>query len=93
MTSSSVGLGFSASERGRAHQHPRGAVTALERVVLVERPLERVELVVVGQPFDRRDRDTVGLDGEDGAALDEDTVEQDAAGTTASGVAADVRAG
>ena len=40
------GLGLSLEQRGRAHQHPRRAVAALERVVLGERPLQRGQLAV-----------------------------------------------
>ena len=49
--------------------HARSAVAALEAVVLVERLLDGVPLLAVGQALDRRDRRAVGLRGEHRARL------------------------
>src|SRR6185503_10862495 len=73
------------------HDHPGRAVAALERVVLVERTLERVQLSVFGEAFDRLDLAAVGLEGEDRAGLDRAAVEPDSAGAAARRVATDVR--
>jgi hypothetical protein len=45
-----------AQQRDRGHDLARRAVAALERVVLHERRLHRMQIAVVGgQPFDRGD--------------------------------------
>src|SRR4029079_5998545 len=64
---------------GGGHDHPGRAVAALERVVLVERTLERVQLAVFCEAFDRLDVEAVGLEGEDRAGLDCAAVESDGA--------------
>src|SRR5689334_9594464 len=51
----------------RGHHHPRGAVAALQPVMLVEGPLDRVELAVRREPLDRPDLRAVGLHGQDRA--------------------------
>ena len=61
----------------RGHDLPGRAVAALERVVLDERALHRVQLVAVGEPFDRRDRVALGGErerqaGEHAAPVDPD---------------------
>ena len=82
-----------AQQRGRAHQHPRRAVAALERVVLVERLLQRRQLAVLAEPLDGLDARAVRLDGEQHAALHEHAVEDHRARAAVAGVAADVAAG
>src|SRR5262245_3092140 len=77
----------------RGHQHPGRAVAALEGVRVAECLLERVELSVLREPFDRVDRGAVGLDREHHAALDRIAVVEDGAGAAIPRVAADVRAG
>ena len=52
-----------------------------------------MELVTLGEPFDRRDGRTGCLDGQHRARLDGQSVDVDGAGTTLAGVTADVRAG
>src|SRR5439155_9872203 len=64
---------------------------ALQAVVLVEGALERMQVAVLGQPLDRGDPATVGLDGQHRARLHRLPVHQDRAGTACRGVAADVR--
>ncbi len=78
---------------GRAHQHPGGAVAALEGVVVAEGLLERRQLVALREPLDGLDARAVDLDGEQHAALHEPAVEDDAARAAVAGVAADVAAG
>src|SRR5258708_6312435 len=48
----------------RRQDHPRGAVTALQRVLFLERLLQWVPLAI-GEPLDRGDIGTVGLDCQD----------------------------
>src|SRR5262249_14296705 len=71
----------------RLLEHARGgadlagrAVTTLKRVVLDERLLQRMDVVVVRKPLDRRDRFAFVRDGEREAALCADAVDQDSAG-------------
>ena len=80
-------------QAGRRHDHPRRAVTALQPVVLHERPLHRVQLAVGGQTLDRDHVGTVGLDRQHGAALHRLTVDVDGARPARRGVAPDVGAG
>src|SRR6266498_4249101 len=86
-------LRMDAQERGRAYQHPRGAVAALEGVVIGERLLQRRELAVLGESLDGLDLCTVGLDRQQHAALHEEAVHEHGTGTTVAGVAADVASG
>src|SRR5438552_1848575 len=58
-----------AEELDAGHDHPRRAEAALERVVLPEGLLERMELAGARETLDRRDLAAVGLDGEHGAGL------------------------
>src|SRR5437870_4039285 len=76
----------------RREHHPGRAVAALQRVLLVERLLHRVELAVRGETLDRRDLRAVRLDSEHGARLDRLAVEQHRAGAARRGVAAHIRA-
>src|SRR5229473_521179 len=78
---------------GRGHDHSRGAVAALEPVLVPECLLQWMELAVLGHALDRGDVSTLGLDGEHRAALDRLAVDQDRAGAALTGVAADVGAG
>src|SRR3990172_8533428 len=80
-------------ERDGGEHHPRRAIAALQRVVVVERLLDRVQDAVGGEPFDRRELGPVRLDSEHGAGLHGLAVEQHRAGAARRGVTADVRAG
>src|SRR5512144_1769283 len=80
-------------ERRRAHEHPGRAVAALERVVLVERLLERGELAVPRETLDGGDAHTFRLDGQQHAALHGLAVQVHRAGTAVPRVAADMRPG
>src|ERR671925_84850 len=68
-----------AEELDAGHDHPRRAEAALEGVTLPERLLQRMQLSVAREPFDRRDLAAVGLDGEHGARLHRKAVEVDRA--------------
>src|ERR671925_612842 len=82
-----------AEELDAAHDHARRAEAALERVVLPEGLLERMELAALREALDRRDLAAVGLDGEHGARLHRVPVEVDRAGAAEGRVAADLRPG
>src|SRR5204862_5871996 len=62
-----------------AHQHPGGAVAALQRVMIGERLLQRRQLAVLSESLDRLDRGAVRLDREQHAALREHAVVDDGA--------------
>jgi len=76
--------------RGR-HDHAGRAVAALQRMVLRECALHRME-PTGAEAFDRHHVPAVGLHGEDGAALDRLPVQVDGARAAGAGVAAHVRA-
>src|SRR5919199_2169568 len=75
------------------HDHSRGAVTTLQRMVLPEGLLHGMQLTIAGQALDRDDLAAVGLDGQHGARLHRLAVHHHRAGTARRGVATDVRAG
>src|SRR5438067_837479 len=75
------------------HDHPGGAEAALQRVLLVERLLDGMQLAVLRQALDRGDLRAVGLDSEHGARLDGLSVDHDRARSARGRVAADVRPG
>src|SRR4029078_8059563 len=64
-----------------------------EAVLRPEAFLQRMQLAVRREAFDRRDRGGVGLDGEDGAGLRAPGVDEDCARSALTGVAPDVRPG
>src|SRR5215210_6491460 len=82
-----------AQQGSGAHQHPGGAVAALERVTVAERLLQRRELAAGRQALDRLDLGAVGLDGKEHAALHQLAVDDHGAGAAVAGVATDVAAG
>ena len=88
-----VGRGAAVDEADRREHHPRRAVAALQRVVIVERLLYGMELAVPREPLDRRDLHAVGLDAEHRARLHRLAVHEHGAGPARGGVAADVRPG
>src|SRR5262249_42850992 len=75
------------------HQHARGAVTALEPVLLHKPFLDRVEPAVLLEPLHRQDGPAVSLDPEDGARLHRPPVQEDGAGAAMRRVASDMRPG
>ena len=78
-------------QRDRRHDEARRAEAALQRVLLVERLLHRVQLAVRGEALDRRHLAAVGLHGEHRARLHRLAVEQHRARAAGGRVAADVR--
>src|SRR5579883_751523 len=76
----------------RAHHHAGGAETTLQAMIVTERLLHRVQLPVLGQPFDGEDVSAFGLDRQQGAALDGATVDMDDAGAALAGIAPDMGA-
>src|SRR5918997_1965193 len=79
-------------EADGGHDHARRAVTALQPVRLVEGPLHRVPLAVLGDPLHGRDLAPVGLHRQYGTRLDGLAVHQHRAGSAVGGVAAGVHA-
>ena len=79
-------------QRDRRHHHPRRAVAALERVVVVERLLHGMQLAVRREALDRRDLRAVRLNAEHRARLRRGAVDEDRARAARGRVAADVRA-
>src|SRR5919106_3333126 len=71
-----VGTGAASQQLARRHDDARGAVPALQSVLLPERLLQRMQAVLgVGEPLDRRDLAPVRLRREDRARLDAPAVE------------------
>ena len=78
----------------RAHHHARRAEAALQRVMLAEHLLHRVQRAVGrGEALDRGDAAAVGLQRQHGAGLHRDAVDMHDAGAALAGVAADMGAG
>ena len=80
-------------EAHRREDHAGRAVAALERVVVVEGLLNRMELAVRRKSFDRRDLHPVGLDSEHRARLHRLAVHEHGARPARGRVAAHVRPG
>src|SRR6185436_13004139 len=80
-------------ERAGGHQHARRAEAALQRVLLGEGFLHRVQLAALLQALDGVDAAAVGLHGEHRARLHRLAVELDRAHAAMRRVAADVGAG
>ncbi len=87
------GVGVLGQQAGGGHDHPRGAVAALEAMVVPEGLLDRMELAVRGHALDRGDLRAVGLHGQDRARLHGLAVQVDRAGAAVGRVAAHVGAG
>src|ERR1700761_3352922 len=77
----------------RRHDHARGAVTALQAVIVAERRLHRMQLVALGDAFDGGDVRVRGLSGQHRAGFHRAAVDMDDASTALAGVATDVSAG
>src|SRR6266566_978002 len=75
------------------HHHSGSAEATLQTVLLVEAFLDRMELAVLLETFDRRDGAPIGLHREDRARLHRTAVEQHGAGAAVRRVAADMRPG
>jgi hypothetical protein len=79
-------------ERAAGHEHAGRAVAALQRVLLGERLLDRMQLAAGLQSLDRAHLAAVGLHREHGAGLHRLPVEQHGADTAVRRIATDVRA-
>jgi hypothetical protein len=77
---------------GRGDEARRAEAT-LQGVVLAEGLLQRRQIVIVGQAFDRDDLRTFRLHGEDQAGAHRGTIHQHGAGAANAMLAADVGAG
>jgi hypothetical protein len=81
-------------ELADGHHHARRAVAALQRVLLLEGPLDRVQGAVrAAEALDRGDRTAVRLGREYRARLHRDAIQCHGAGAALRSVAADVGAG
>src|SRR6266516_3311793 len=80
-------LGLAQHPNGRADLSRR-AVAALECIVRNERPLERVQVLTVCQPFDRHDQGVLMRDREREAAVHAPAIEQDSTGAALPMIAA-----
>ena len=70
------------------HDHPRGAVAALERLMLEKCLLHRVEFAALRQPFDRGNLLTLGVGGEHETRAHGPAIDQHGAGTAHANAAA-----
>src|SRR6267378_945705 len=77
----------------RRHDHARGAIAALQAVIVAERRLHRVQFVTLRDALDGGDAGSGGLAGQYGAGFDRTAVDMDDAGAALAGVAADMGAG
>ena len=91
--SASEGFGFVLKQLVRRQDHPRRAEPALQTVLVPERFLKRMKSVRRREPFDSGHLGAVDLDGQAGARLDGDAVDEHRAGATLAGVATDLCAG
>src|SRR4051794_24305050 len=85
-------VGVAGQKGGRGHDHPWRAEATLQSVLLPEALLERIQLAVLLDAFDRLDPRAVDLRGQGGARLDGVAVEQHRARAAVRGVAADMSA-
>ncbi len=88
-----IGRGAAVDQADRGEHHARRAVAALERVLVVERLLDGMQLPVLREALDRGDLGAVGLDTEHRARLHRLAVHEHGAGPARGGVAADVGTG
>ena len=77
----------------RRHDHARGAIAALQAVIVAERRLHRMQLVALGDAFDGGDVGACGLRRQHRAGFHRAAVDMDHAGAALAGVAADMGAG
>jgi hypothetical protein len=77
----------------RRLDHARGAIAALQAVIVAERRLHRVQLAALGDAFDGGDAGTCGLCRQHGAGFHCVAVHMDDAGSALAAIAADMRAG
>ncbi len=75
------------------HQHSRSAVTTLQTVFLEESVLQWMQLAVLFESFNRRDRTPVGLNGKRSTRLDRASIHDNRASAAVTRVTTNVRAG
>src|SRR5438309_10877843 len=80
-------------EGDRGHHHSGRAEAALQPVLLMEAFLDRMELAILLEPLDSRDRSLIGLNREHRARLHRAAVHENGARAAVGRIAADVRAG
>src|SRR2546428_243481 len=83
-----AGRRIAREEIDRGDHQPRRAEAALERVLHRERTLDRMELAILCETFDRGDLRALSLDGEDRARLRRTAVDEHRAGPALAGVTA-----
>ena len=88
-----VDIGLALQHAQGQHQESRGAEAALQRVTVDEGPLQRVQLIAVGEPLHRPYLATLRLAREHQAAPHRRAVEQDRAGAAHPVLAAEMGAG
>src|SRR5262249_31582669 len=87
-------IGITLKEIGERHENAGGAESALQRVIILERLLQRVERAVwSGERFHRRHRPALSLDGERQARAHRRAVDEDGAAAAHAVLAADVGSG
>ena len=84
---------FARDDIHTGHDHAWRAETALQRMMLTEGFLHRVQLAVGGQPFDGRDRSPFAGQRQRRARLDRASVDMDHAGAALARVTAHMSAG
>src|SRR2546425_1056963 len=87
------GARIALEELGGRQDHARRAEAALQAMLLPEALLDRMEIAVLGEPFDGRDRRAVRLHREERARLHRLPVHEDGARAALARIAAHVRAG
>ena len=94
MTNLVVGRAFVIREKSDpGHQHSGSAVTALQTVLLEESILYWVELTVLFESFNRRDRTPVGLNGKRITRFDRVSIHYNCTSAAVARVTTNVRAG
>lgn len=83
-------VGVSGEQANGRHDHSRGAVAALQAMLIPEGLLHRMEPAILGECFNGGYFMSIRLDGEEGARLHCLTIQQNRAGTTVRGVAPNV---
>src|SRR5215472_13945954 len=86
-------IGVVFDEIERAHDHPRSAEPALQRMVVAERLLHRVQGIAGRDTLDRQHRAALCLQGEQGAGLDGFAVDMNDTGAALARVAPDMSTG
>src|SRR4029077_15036494 len=73
-------IGILHEQRLRSQNHSRRAIPALKAIVFDKRLLQRIELAILRQAFNRRDLSLCSKDRKDGAGMGHATIDQDSTG-------------